>query len=166
MPEVKINELTFLVDTREQLPWNFSRLVDPLTKIPYRQEKATLETCDYSVKGFPVFCERKSLPDLLGVCGQSRPRFEDELRRMQEIFFQTKIAPCVIVESSWEDCMRGDWAYSKITPNVLKGSVFGWSQWGIPFHFLPNRIEAAKACLHYLFLGARRIQREIDARTF
>lgn len=85
---------------------------------------------------------------------------------MQEIFSKTKIAPCVIVESSWEDCMRGDWAYSKITPNVLKGSVLGWSQWGIPFLFLPNRIEAAKACLHYLFLGARRIQREIDARTF
>lgn len=73
--ELKPEQVTAIVDTREQTPLDLA----PLTV-----EVGTLPTGDYSVKGLEsiVAIERKSLTDLLGCIGQDRERFEREVMRL------------------------------------------------------------------------------------
>lgn len=106
-------DITAIVDTREQCPFN----LDPMTTEP-----GTLYTGDYSVAGLEsvIAVERKSLGDLLACVGRERERFERELQRLKSY-----PVSCVIIEASWQELERGEWR-GKITPNVVMGSVTSW----------------------------------------
>jgi ERCC4-type nuclease len=67
--ELRPEQVTAIIDTREQLPLDLS---------PLGSTSGTLATGDYSVKGLEhvVAVERKSLADLLGCVGQHRERFD------------------------------------------------------------------------------------------
>jgi ERCC4-type nuclease len=69
-----------LVDTREQNPFNFSRVKGWFAGI----EKKTLSLGDYSVAGLEDVCvvERKDLSDLVHSCTTDRAAFINRLRLM------------------------------------------------------------------------------------
>lgn len=73
---MKKTDLVIIQDTREQMP-----LIFPEAAV----EISTLQTGDYSLKGFEdkVCIERKSLADLLQSLGQERERFMREVHRMR-----------------------------------------------------------------------------------
>lgn len=155
MADLTLNDVTFLIDTREQTPWDFSILNDPKKKIRVKQRRATLKTGDYTIEGFPeIVVERKSLNDLLGCIGQSRERFEAELKRMLLIPHRS-----VVVERSWSELRRGEWL-SQITPSQACGSVIGWRLWGVDFHFAENETLACRDAAQWMFVAARRLHRE------
>lgn len=150
--ELRIEDLTFLIDSREQRPLEFTygpadslKTVNSLT--------VTLDTGDYSVKGLEkrfITVERKSLEDLIGCVGNDRPRFERELIRMLAF-------PCrlVVVEASWDMIMLGQWR-GQVSPRSVMGSVQGWIDWGIPFFFHHDRRVVAEFVRNLMFIRARR----------
>lgn len=149
--ELRPEDVTVLVDTREQLPWDLA---------PLKQQRLATEeglpTGDYTVKGLEhlVVLERKSLDDLVGCCGSGRERFEREIQRLLAYPHRA-----VIVEASWDDLMRGDWR-SRVLPQVVTGSVIGWTARGVPFLMAGCRAAAQQAASRFLFAAARQRWRE------
>lgn len=72
---------TVVIDTREQKPLEFSRLVTI---------RGTLQTGDYSVLGLESMAvvERKSVPDMVNSLTGERARFMAEMERMRGIWFR------------------------------------------------------------------------------
>ncbi len=148
--ELKPEEITVLVDTREKVPWDLS---------PMLTEQATLTTGDYTIRGLEhVVClERKSLPDLLQCVGKHRDRFEREVSRM--LAYPARV---LIVESSWRQIESDDYD-SKVHPNAVIGSLLGWTAMGLPVVMAGNRRRAAKYGSQLLLTVARRRWRELRA---
>lgn len=146
--EPKPEQITAIVDSREQLPFDLA---------PLNIEPGTLSAGDYSVRGLEhlVAIERKSLPDLICCCGTERERFQRELQRL--LAYSTR---CVVVEASWADLEAGGWR-SKLTPQSATGSVLSWIGQGVPFLFAGSREAAQRATSRMLFSAARRRWREL-----
>lgn len=150
--ELRPEDITAIVDTREQTPWGLA---------PLQTIRATLTTGDYSIVGLTgvdgIALERKSLGDLLGCIGGSRLRFSEELERMHA--YRTK---AVIVECSFQEFAAGGWRLgigplrSKVDPKAAMGSVLGWIAEGIPFLFCPTPEDASICAARMLFIAARR----------
>lgn len=138
-----------VIDTREQTPWAFTHETIP----------GTLSAGDYSLAGLTdiVAIERKSLPDLLGVIGQGRERFEREIQRLLAY-------PCrsIIVEATWQDLEAGDWR-SQVTPAAAIGSCLAWIGAGVPVVMAGNRDRAASYAQKIMSIAARRRWREARA---
>lgn len=145
--ELDPGDITAIVDTREQLPYDLA---------PLKVERAGLATGDYSVKGLEhlVAIERKSLSDMVGCVGVERERFDAEMQRIMAY-------PCraLVVEAMWTDIIAGAWR-SKVTPQAAQGSLLGWMMAGVPVFFCDNREEGQRAVARMLFLAARRRWRE------
>ena len=136
------DNLTVIVDTREQLPLELSM----------RTIRRTLPTGDYSILGFEeyVVVERKSLPDLIGCMTTGRHRFERELQRMRSYE-----ARAVVVEASWGQLRRGEYR-SRIGPDVATHSICSWmSRFTMPFLFVDDRASAADAVSYFLFTSVK-----------
>ncbi len=141
--ELKPEQLTAIVDTREQLPLN----LDPL-----QVTEDTLTTGDYSLVGLEhlIAIERKSLPDLIGCCGRERERFERELQRLQA--YPTA---CLVIESSWAEIDRGQWR-SKIKVATVRNSLISWTSRGLPIALVDDHERAGQFVARLLFTTAKR----------
>ena len=143
MGQLKPDDFTVIVDTREQTPAYLGDFVS---------EVATLDTGDYSVKGLEQYIrlERKSLPDLIGCIGKERDRFQRELVRLRG--FQER---AVIVECNWSDIQLGQWR-GRIKPSQVIGSVLRWQLDGIPFLFPGPRPKSCDIIQRLLYLSAKK----------
>lgn len=143
MSQLKPDDFTVIIDTREQTPASMGNL---------SSEVATLDTGDYSVKGLEQYVrlERKSLPDLIGCIGKERERFQRELVRLRG--FQER---AVIVECTWPEVEMGQWR-GKIRPNQVIGSILRWQLEGIPFIFAGPRPKSCDIIQRLLYLSAKK----------
>lgn len=146
----KLSEVTAIIDTREQTPFNLS---------PMKIEAGTLNVGDYSVAGLEsvVAIERKSLPDLVACCGRERERFQRELDRLRG--WQVS---AVVIESNWQEIEAGDWR-SKLTPAQVQSSLASWIAQGHTIIMGENPETAAKITRGILFYAARYRFREAAA---
>ncbi len=146
--EIRPEDLTVIIDNREQLPWNLA---------PMKTERGTLPTADYSILGLEhqIAVERKSLADLLGCIGGGRDRFERELQRL--LAYPSR---ALIIESTWAEIERGDWR-QQVDKNAAMGSLIGWCAMGIPVIMAGNRELAEHFAARFLFIAARRRWREL-----
>jgi DNA excision repair protein ERCC-4 len=132
-----MNDLTIVIDTREQRPFTFESVSPrPETLI------STLKTGDYSILGYEdrICIERKSLADLFGSCGKGRARFENEIVRMAEFEYAAIVAEC-----DWQSILRCPPRRSQLLPKTILASVIAWEQrFGIHFWACPNRAFAEK----------------------
>lgn len=145
--DIRPEQVTAIIDRREQLPLDLS---------PLQTTAGTLATGDYSIVGLEhvVAAERKSLSDLLGCIGGDRERFEREVQRLLAY-------PCrvIVVEATWADLEAGQWR-SKITPSAAMGSVLGWIAAGIPIVMAGDHARAGRYVSRLLYIAARRRWRE------
>jgi ERCC4-type nuclease len=95
--EFRPEQVTAVVDTREQCPLDLS----PLTTI-----RKTLVTGDCGILGLEgiVSIERKSLTDLVVCSGVERGRFGREVKRLQGYSVRA-----LVVEATWEEGKAGRW---------------------------------------------------------
>lgn len=122
--------MIILVDTREQKPYGFVKMKDVSI------ERFSLETGDYSVKGFEdrIAIERKSLDDLIGCLTQGRERFERELARSKHLDFFA-----VIVEAAYHDIARHKYN-SQMAPTAALQSISAFHvRYRTPFLFAGDR---------------------------
>lgn len=147
--ELKPEDVTAIIDTREQLPLELSL---PMIR-------GTLATGDYSVQGLEhmIAIERKSLADLVGCVGTSRERFEKEIQRLL-----AHECRAIVVEAGWGALELGQWR-SQVTPSAALGSVLGWIAQGVPIIMAGSRESAARYVSRLLFVAARRRWRELQS---
>lgn len=145
---IKPEQITAIVDTREQMPWDLA---------PLATRYATLTTGDYSIAGLEhiVAIERKSLGDLLSCVGRERERFRREVQRLLAY-------PCraLIVEASWPEIEAGEWQ-GKVTPAAAIGSLLGWITAGLPVIMAGDHARAGRFASRILYTAARRRWREM-----
>ena len=130
--------MLILVDTREQLPYQFTRYGATI-------ERTALPTGDYSLPGFESFIaiERKSIDDLVQCLkGQNRDRFEKELARGRhyECF-------AVVVEASLDDMKHGRYR-SDMQPHAALQSITAFMvRYKTPFLWCGSR-EGGEYLVH------------------
>ena len=135
--------ITYIVDSREQLPFAFGE--------PVRSEFADggsavegLDTGDYSVRLdgelLSIRIERKNLGDLFGVCGNGRDRFVRELERLTAFEYRA-----IVVEAPAHQILAG-YERSRIPGRGVMASLCCWSvQFQIPVWFADGRQPHARA---------------------
>lgn len=147
---LKPENVTALIDSREQLPLALS---------PLRTQVASLPTGDYSILGLEhvVAIERKSLDDLLGCVGCERERFDREVMRL--LAFPVRL---LLIEATWAEIELGQWR-SKLKPESVIGSLLGWQASGLSVHMVGDHERAGKHAARLLFTVAKRRYRELRA---
>ena len=140
--KIDVENLTFVVDTREQIQFDFS---------PNEAIRATLETGDYSAVGLEKIAvvERKSLSDFVACCGAERDRFQRELNRLKG--FSNSL---IVIEATWSDLSSENWR-SKLTAKQVQASACSWMSQGHILAFAGSHEEAAKITKSFLFYVAR-----------
>ena len=125
-----MDRMTIVIDTREQLPFEFSPEVDVV--------RATLRTGDYSLVGMDrVAFERKSLDDLVNSVIHARKRFGAELRRLAVMNHRA-----VVVEAAVADVVNRRYR-SEAHPNaVLAATNSIFIHYGVPVFFWGDRPHA------------------------
>jgi DNA excision repair protein ERCC-4 len=145
--------LTFLIDSREQLPFRFGppRRKDFASAIT---RTITLREGDYAVAiddGEPlsIRLERKSLSDLFGVIGYGRERFERELERLAQYQYRA-----IVIEGTLLDVLRGA-EYSRVHPASAIGSLCAWSiRFGVHVWYGHDHVNATKIAQRLLEIAA------------
>lgn len=146
--DLRIEDLTAVVDSRERLPLNLY----PMTEIV-----AGLQTGDYSLLGCEhlIAVERKSPADFLMCVGQERERFDRELERMTAYRYR-----CLVLELTYEQLYRGApsiYGRTKVTPNAAVGCATRWATHGIHVHFAGSREGAEHFVKSFLWLAAKEL---------
>lgn len=135
--------ITIIQDSRENLPYSF-QCINP----PPLVEIATLDTGDYSLKGFAdqIVIERKGLSDCFGTFGNGRKRFERELERMRSFQFAA-----VVIEGDWHTIFKHPPKFSKLKPKTIHASIIAWQQrYGVHFITCPDRDFAERTTYRIL----------------
>lgn len=150
-----LNDIVFLIDTREQNPWDF-RIFNS-DKIQIKQKRASLKTGDYTLEGYEdqIVIERKSLEDFVGCVSTSRTRFEAELERMQAFR-----SCAVVIEAPWKELKIGNWR-AKTRPSSVTGSCISWQLMRVPFAFEDGRREATIWAARFLTMFHKHRIREL-----
>jgi DNA excision repair protein ERCC-4 len=148
--DLRPEDITAVVDTREQLP---------LQDLDLRTVTGTLATGDYSIVGLEhVVCvERKSLADLVMCVGRERDRFERCVQRMRGY----EVA-ALVVEAPWAAIEQQQYR-AQVAPEAVIGSLYSWMARGIVVVMAGDRSRAAKAVSRLLFAAARERWRQLQA---
>ena len=131
MLEDAMDPMTIAIDTREQLPFEFSSGVAVV--------RSTLKTGDYSLVGMEdqVAFERKSLDDLVSSVIRDRKRFGAELARLAPMRHRA-----VVVEAGVGDVVNRRYR-SEAHPNaVLAAANSIFLHYGVPVFFWGDRPHA------------------------
>src|SRR3990167_4316538 len=138
---LKPEPITVVVDTREQMPYSFERMI-----------VGTLHTGDYSVQGLEdeVAIERKSLIDAYGSIGQGRERFEREIVRLSEMKYAA-----IVIESNLKEFLTPP-AHSSLNPKSAIGSLLSWMvKYKVPVIWCGDRAHAQSVTLKLLEFYAK-----------
>lgn len=144
-------EITILVDTREQLPYDFARFVGG--EIDIILKSATLPEGDYAIDmGQPwAIVERKSLSDLITCLSGERDRFERELFRLRAYPHAW-----VIVEGNLDQIVLGQYR-SQMSAMAVVATIAAFSVRYIPILFAGNRETAEMLTWQLLCKAAREV---------
>lgn len=150
MSELQLEQITAIVDTREQMAWDLS---------PMQIVSKKLDVGDYSILGLETFIaiERKSLADFVMCCGSERERFQRELDSLRA----WTVRP-VIIEATWSELRMGQWR-SKLSAKQVMSSIASWIAEGHFFIPAGDADGAAMLCRGILFYHARKRLREAEA---
>lgn len=142
---------TIIVDSREQLPLLFNRLLS---------DRGTLTSGDYSFRGgehlFSV--ERKSIRDLIGcVVGESRERFFRELHRLRGFRFKR-----LLVVGRREEIEAGAYR-SNVRPKAVLSTLAALEvRYDVPVVFCPTPEEAAERIESWAYWFARELVEQVN----
>lgn len=118
-----LGPMTIVVDSREQLPYSFAGLSDPLDR-PIAVTRAALPAGDYSLLGHETqfSVERKSLADAYATFAADRDRFTRELEKLRTFEFAA-----ILVESTWSGMLRRPPHVTRVEPATVINSLLSWS---------------------------------------
>lgn len=150
MPTIRNTPFTVIVDSNEQVPWQF-RTIDVadhkgMSALVVHTEVRKLKTGDYSIAGLEdrVTIERKSISDALGTFTAGRERFERELERMKEMDYGA-----IYIEGKPEAMARHIRSEGRrVKMKSIMGSLRAWRQrYGVHTLWCLNRHEAERECI-------------------
>jgi ERCC4-type nuclease len=141
---------TIVVDTREQLPYEFTGAV-----------VKALPSGDYSIRGLEdhIAIERKSKPDAYASLGRGRARFRREIERLALLDYAA-----VVVEDTLAGFLQRP-PYSKMNPQSAIASLLGWSvRYRVPVYFASDRCHGRALTQKLLQMYWRYNREAIDDR--
>ena len=124
--QLRTPRATVVVDTREQIPFDFSRFEGWFAGV----ERTALELGDYSVTGLENTCvlERKELADLVRSFTVERAAFVSRLKKM------STYAHKLLLITAPLSGVKSQYAFSPANPNrVMQALMAALVGWGIPF---------------------------------
>lgn len=174
-----MKKLPIVIDTREQLPLDFSPWGDSVSIT-----RATLWPGDYSIRGAThlIAIERKSVTDLIGTMmsgyagyGATTPkRFDAELMALRGLALSGARAMILVepdglaqnIGNDAEEQIKAHHYRSMITPDKVLAFVQSLREnWRVPVVFAASRHHAAEIAYHALLAAEtlRRTAKAVDA---
>ena len=140
LPPSNGNRVSIVVDTREQLPYQFDRR-------RINVSRRALPAGDYSLDGreTEVSVERKSLSDFVGSVIQARDRFEREIVRLS-----TYRAACIVIEADMHDVLDHRYRSHAHPHSVIGSAIALFVDHKVPFLFCSDRETAGRFTAGYL----------------
>jgi ERCC4-type nuclease len=126
---------TLLYDTREQLPYEFTRFSDQFAAI----EKRKLLCGDYSILGWEtqICFERKSIQDLVSTVIHGKERFGKELAKLREYEHAA-----IVIEASYQQ-VASPYTFSDANPKSVIGLLQSHQlRYGVHVIFAGTRVHA------------------------
>lgn len=124
-----------IIDTREQLPYQFKAFEDQFE----HTIRGTLKAGDYSLEGYQgrIAVERKSLGDLVNTIVHGRERFKRELTKLSAMDYAA-----IVVEASLKE-VSSPYSFSQAKPQSVVGSLQSFSLlYGVHIVFANDRHNA------------------------
>jgi len=131
-------QLTIVVDTREQRPFTFSKSRGVKGSI-----RKTLKAGDYSILGYEhlIAIERKSPMDIFGTLGKGHKRFQKEIRKAINMEYFAIIVECSymdVITKNFKDSHR-----TKMGGDIIIEILYTLKfKYGIDVIFAQDRNEA------------------------
>ena len=137
-----------IVDTREQLPWEFESLTTVRRALP---------AGDYSLEGLElqVAVDRKSLDDWVNTVVHDRIRFKKELRRLAG--YQMAV---IAVEANVADVLAHSYTSETHPHSVLGLAHAVFADYGVPVMWWGSRPECRLMVERFLLLAHKRLGEE------
>lgn len=152
MKKRQFEDITMVIDTREELPLVFTRCPSVVEGMP---------TGDYTVKGLePYICiERKSISDLVtSCCSKEREVFEAKLQRMKAYKWSF-----LVIEGTAEEIYAGKYR-SRGAPEAVIGSILSFAvRYGVPPLLCGNPEQMARMVEHLSLMCVRNLDTFADA---
>ncbi|HPQ70609.1 MAG TPA: ERCC4 domain-containing protein [bacterium] len=144
-----MNTPTIIIDTREQIPYEFQGVMT---------ERRALPAGDYSVEGMEtsIAVERKSLDDFVKSVISDRRRFGLELTKLAEYAHS-----CVVVEGNLSDILSGSYRSGAHPASVFGALISIVVNKGIPVIPCSNRQIARAFTEHFLIAAAECLRKTI-----
>jgi ERCC4-type nuclease len=142
--QLRAPKATLLVDTREQLPYKFSRFRGWFSGV----KKKALKVGDYSIEGMEdeVTVERKDLPDLLQSFTTCRGVFVARLRKMADYPHRLLVVTASLSE------VKSSYGGVSIDPNRITQSLIATlAGTGVPFICTETHELGAEITASYLY---------------
>lgn len=143
MPPQKEPPFRIIIDSREQLPYEFPGIATVVS---------TLKSGDYSLEvngeswGHRVACERKSFSDCWSSMSVNRARFERCVKRLAELD-----RAAIVVEASLSRLAIPPPYIKRTTSASVIGGLISWSaQFAMPVFFCDSREQAERVTLRFL----------------
>ena len=136
----------YAIDTREQLPYQWTEPCETLT----------IPAGDYSIANLHedgVTGERKTLADILGCVPNGGPR-EREERKFARMHNEYQYRFLIVEASTYQITLGKDPAFhrTKVTPNALLGTLEAWSlRYQMPVWFCKSRKEGSETMQRLLW---------------
>ena len=135
-----LQDFCIIIDTREQLPFSFNGFTCQVSR-------ATLQTGDYSVKGYEknIVVERKSKADLFQSVGRDRQRLQKEFERLTFVKYSA-----IVIEADWREIERKP-ENTIMNPVAVRNTLFSWC---LKYNVIPilanDRREAERLTFEFL----------------
>lgn len=139
MPTPKEPPFKIVIDSREQLPYQFDGMATVRKK---------LDAGDYSLEGYEhvVSVERKNFSDCWGSMSTGRARFERCVQRLAKLD-----RAAIVVESSLSRLAIPPPYIQRTTAASVIGGLISWSaQFAIPVFFCDSREQGERITVRFL----------------
>jgi len=148
LPKLKIEDITCVIDSREQ---------DPLPLSPLKTIVKKLDVADYSAVGYEnkIAIEKKSLNDLCACVGRERARFDRMVKRLLDYEYRA-----IVVTDDWSKIDLKQY-YGTLTPTQVYGAIMAWAMTAqVPIMFMGSHERAGLAVARMIYIAVSREQRK------
>lgn len=150
-----INNISFVVDTREQMPYQFEGRKSFVHGLPVGDYGLGNKNKNDNVELLSVSIERKTLDDFIGSVSKGRERFEKEIHTGKALDYFA-----LVIEADCADIEKHNYR-SDMNPKSAMSTIYSWSaKHRLPVWFCSDRVNGERITMTLLEFYAKSVYKK------